>query len=50
VERAARRAPLRLGGGRILPPHVERSTTKMAIFKSVVERIFVNDRRAGDVD
>ncbi len=34
VERMARAAAVRLGGGRVLPPHVERGAAELAVTRS----------------
>jgi len=50
VKRAARRPPLRLGRGGILPPYIERGLAEVALFKSSVERILIDDARPADID
>jgi hypothetical protein len=39
VERAARRPPLRLGLGGVLPPYIERGAAKVTVLKRGVKRI-----------
>src|SRR4051794_35104106 len=43
MERAARRPAIRLGGGGVLPPDVERGPAEMTVFERLEERVLVDD-------
>src|SRR5947207_2461637 len=50
VERVTRAAPVGLGRGRVLPPHVERGAADLALAQRGIDRILLDDLAARDVD